>query len=713
MGPGLPPDILRLGPRLARHWDFVYLLLAAGTFRLFAVALLSVGGLFPHVQDYRYYRDFAQLSLEGYYPFVHYWLEYPPLFGWLAVGIFKLAVLLPPLGRDIFWFQALFGLFLALVDSGNIALLYLIGLRLHGRAIALRVTFLYALLFAPVYVMLVWSDSFPVLTILLALYLLLAGRTGLAGVVTGMGFMVKVFPILMAPVGLITLSDWRSRLRFLAAVAATATTVAFPFMLIAPHFLLAFFQSMAARGSWETVWAVLEGYYGMGEIAPISDHLEASSALWSNHEQRVPWLLVQGVFGASLALLVPFRRWWRTPLGTVALAGTAILLTMVFSKGYSPQFIVYSIPFILLLLPNGWGLAYTLLLTALNVLQYPIDDVLLAGRPRALPLLVSSRTFVWAALVLEFLALVSPVIAARWDRLRPGLASVLVLVAIANGTQVFSSVLHTYRDDTQYARAVKVIAERGGERVAVVYSNPESFYYGHPLLRDADYLVVPQDWSKREDTVQGRLADFLVRHREVWVFLNYRQSDFARVGFVESTLRQYATPTFDQWFQDFRLVHFVRVDPAGQSTPMEASGAQFGDKLLLEAYSPIPHAISPPGTIRILTRWQLTSPLEKDLKLFVHMAGPDLRPIRQTDKVLRSAGDAHGAVGPDSVFFDVADVFLDPSTPPGDYVLLLGVYEAPDGPRLMVNSAQGDYLELGRITVQALPPSGETRHGPE
>ncbi len=253
-----------------------------------------------------------------------------------------------------------------------------------------------------------------------------------------------------------------------------------------------------------------------------------------------------------------------------------------------------------------------------------------------------------------------------------------------------------------------MIGERGGEHPAVVYSNPESFYFGHPLLRDADYLVVPQDWNKREDTVRRSLADFLGQHREVWAFLNYRQSDFARVGFLEDTLRRYGTPTYDQWFEGLRLVHFVRIDPADASIPMQASGSQFGDKLLLEAYSPVHLSTSPPGTIRIVTRWRLTSPLDKDLKLFVHMTGPDLRPVRQTDKILLSVGDPRGAAGPDSVFFDVADLFLDSSVTPGDYLLLLGVYEAPDGPRLPVHSGQTDFVELGRITVHALPVSNGT-----
>ena len=50
---------------------------------------------------------------------------------------------------------------------------------------------------------------------------------------------------------------------------------------------------------------------------------------------------------------------------------------MLYSKGYSPQFLVYLLPFMVLLMPNGRGLTYALVLTGLNVLEQPIYFVLL------------------------------------------------------------------------------------------------------------------------------------------------------------------------------------------------------------------------------------------------------------------------------------------------------------------------------------------------
>jgi len=41
--------------------------------------------------DYVYYYELAAYSDQGYLPFIHYWSEYPPIFPFLSVGIYRLA----------------------------------------------------------------------------------------------------------------------------------------------------------------------------------------------------------------------------------------------------------------------------------------------------------------------------------------------------------------------------------------------------------------------------------------------------------------------------------------------------------------------------------------------------------------------------------------------------------------------------------------------
>ena len=84
------------------------------------------------------------------------------------------------------------------------------------------------------------------------------------------------------------------------------------------------------------------------------------------------------------------------------------MLFLLYSKGYSPQFLVYILPFIVLLKPNLSGLGYALLLELLNVLEQPTFFILLPEAEWLLAGVVSLRFLVLLALTLEMAYLIWP-----------------------------------------------------------------------------------------------------------------------------------------------------------------------------------------------------------------------------------------------------------------------------------------------------------------
>jgi uncharacterized membrane protein len=197
--------ITETGSTYRRHREFLWLLSLAVIFRLLAVTLLTQGGYFlngPAGHDYGYYWQIGELALEGRYPSVHYWMEYPPIFTWTIVGLYRLSLLLPAMVDQSFSFQMFLGSFLALVEGANLALIYFIECSIAGRAVAIRASWIYALLFAPIFVMMGWFDPLPLFFLLLAVYGLATNRPVLAGIACGAGFMTKVVPAIVAPIGL-------------------------------------------------------------------------------------------------------------------------------------------------------------------------------------------------------------------------------------------------------------------------------------------------------------------------------------------------------------------------------------------------------------------------------------------------------------------------------------------------------------------------------
>ena len=113
----------------------------------------------------------------------------------------------------------------------------------------------------------------------------------------------------------------------------------------------------------------MEGYYGFGVVA--GNRLNPAETAFAVHPATLPWLAISLVFAIFYVLVWLQRADYRQPRKLVALTGFTLTLFLLYSKGFSPQFLVYLLPFIVLLFPNRRGVAYSLLLTVLNVLEQP------------------------------------------------------------------------------------------------------------------------------------------------------------------------------------------------------------------------------------------------------------------------------------------------------------------------------------------------------
>ena len=97
--------------RFTQH-DLAMIMLAMLMMRLLSVITLRVGGYIAETgPDSAYHFQLGRLAAGGAYPFVNYWVEYPPFFPWLSVLAYKLSALLPSWIDQRFWFNlALHGL---------------------------------------------------------------------------------------------------------------------------------------------------------------------------------------------------------------------------------------------------------------------------------------------------------------------------------------------------------------------------------------------------------------------------------------------------------------------------------------------------------------------------------------------------------------------------------------------------------------------------
>ncbi|HAL62620.1 MAG TPA: hypothetical protein DCP08_09485, partial [Chloroflexi bacterium] len=186
----------------SQHQDFVLLLILFVAFRVMTLLLLRPGGYIADYSEYNTgYLAFARWSDKGLYPFIHYWLEWPPLFPWLVVGAYRLSLLVPPWVDPRLWYDIFLGLALLFFETGNLVVIYLLALELYDKGKAFKSALIYTLLFTPLYFWLGWLDSMPLFFLLLGLYLLIRQRATSAGIALGLGFMIKITPAIIVAVG--------------------------------------------------------------------------------------------------------------------------------------------------------------------------------------------------------------------------------------------------------------------------------------------------------------------------------------------------------------------------------------------------------------------------------------------------------------------------------------------------------------------------------
>lgn len=510
--------------KIKDHRPIVYVLVTFVAFRLMAVLLIKPGGYIGTVSDFDIYRLLASYTSQGFYPSVDYWMEYPPLFPWILVGTYRLSLLLPNWGDPGFWFNILLATFLLLSEVANLILIYLIGRRLYGQEIGTRVAWIYSLLFVPLLVMLGRFDVLGLTFLLLALYLTLIRRPLASGAIAGLGFLVKLWSVIVVPVTFWREPTWRRRALLIAVTLLTIVVMALPFALLNPELFASSWAINLKRGSWETVWALLEGYTWYGKPGG-PNRFDPAQAGAGQHPSTLPWLLISAGFGLLYLWFWTRPIDWHDDRRAVAFTGLTMNLVLLYLKGYSPQFLAWLLPFIILLLPGLRGIAYALLLSVVNIVESPLYFTVLPDQPWVLGGAVLVRTGLFILLAVEFgrMALSQP-IPARWSRRlclgATALVAILGLVAVPfayDGYYQNRLAINPHRTVVEALRNEALPGARvvvGGDEASGAQGTFDATYAF--LQNDFDVTSVQTDWWYPD--WEPRLARAVNGHVQTWLY---------------------------------------------------------------------------------------------------------------------------------------------------------------------------------------------------
>ncbi len=546
--------------------EFALILTLFIAFRVMTLLAFRPGGQVLDFSDFYWYREFAQLTRQGYIPYVNLWTTYPPLFPFLMIGLWRISTLLPPWEFSNLWFSLLLGGTFLLFETGNLVLIYAIARRLSDSQRALRSAWFYLALFTPVYTLTGWFESYPLFFFLLSLYLLLRGRPVWSALTTGVGFMIKLIPLILLPVGarvcehlphttparaakprvggtkcpewgaqpgqagVSRLADWAI---YFGTFALTVVAIGLPFYLLNPRLVWGSLVISGAREPWETVWALLEGKFGYGIIP-----LDMRNIAWdpaTGFSSSLPWLWITIAFGLVYLFAYTRRFDWKAPRNIVAFTGFTLILFMLYSKGYSPQWLGWVLAFIALLLPNLRGAFYAVVTGLLNLVEANVFFTIVPDEHWLLMVTVGLRTLVFILLAAEFMLIVQPHWltpalrrARRWGLV--GLVSLLVVGSVPAGAHFVRAYfdvryqLSPYQATIETLRAAHIGADKSQPGPALILNSYDHRTYDwlYPYLRRDFTFYMLDDYAPPGESVEARTIAGLERiaaaHHDWWLF---------------------------------------------------------------------------------------------------------------------------------------------------------------------------------------------------
>jgi 4-amino-4-deoxy-L-arabinose transferase-like glycosyltransferase len=320
-----------------------------------------------------WYNLYSFLSTHKAIPFVDVREGYPP-FGFL-VYMPMYYIFQGNIQAFYYALRAVNGLFLVL----TLFVLYLILKSTFNERRAVKLALYYAALPSVVIANVYSNDIIALFPAALAIYMMTKGKALLCGILIGVAALCKGFPFLLLIPALVAFKKAGDKLKVAGSAIFTVVFVSLPFMLMNPYTYISTFTHEGSRGPWETVWALIDGYYSHGGLLhPYFDkffyhsnllkiysasHYDHAVYDW-NFDWMPSFLTACQILIVILVFLACTSRVWEI----YSYCGVFYIGYMLFFKGYSTQFAV-STPFYLLLATVNNPLPFLIPLEVSHILQ--------------------------------------------------------------------------------------------------------------------------------------------------------------------------------------------------------------------------------------------------------------------------------------------------------------------------------------------------------
>jgi 4-amino-4-deoxy-L-arabinose transferase-like glycosyltransferase len=254
-------------------------------------------------------------------------------------------------------------------------------------------------------------------------------------------------------------------------------------------------------------------------------------------------------------------------------------------------------------------------------------------------------------------------------------------------------------DMAYYESLMADLAQKALPHDAVVVVPPEQVY---ALAQAGDGSVplypLPPEARPPAGADLARLEEIGAEYERLWVVRGESQAADPG-GLLSNRLVERFYRAEDTWYGPLELVLYGPPAEAGTAAGLHETEITWQAGIALLGYRFVETSVPPGQIVRLDLSWQATEPIGEPYKVFLHLLDGDGQVTSQRDSepVAGTRPTTSWVAGE-----PVADRYglnLPVDLPPGDYRLVLGLYPAAGGERLIACCPQADAILLARVHV--------------
>lgn len=510
----------------------------------------------------------------------------------------------------------------------------------------------------------------------------------------------------------VALRFWRSTERLGASSRPRSTTSWWPGALFILTALLSFLTHYFAYFAWGAlnVVAVIQSLRRRWSLRLIRRWWSAQAILIVLY---LPWFILTWPVNSSyvepwIQQTTPWHMLWRDlvafSLGYASPLPTEDLNGQLASAGIIALLVGFYAALFGLGIALGWrqvrrrpGLSLALVL-----IFVPMAAIYLASFHR--PIFDEKLTIFILPLFLLVVSLGVASLAEKW-RWAGGLAGLAVVT-------IMSFANYQYFSDLQFAKSpawhemFDYIHQKAQAGDLLVYNFPEPavLYYNNAKL---PVELIPNGAKLETAEINAQIETAIAPYRRVWLVPLVRPWWDTR-GEVVIWLDRHGD-RLDQRF--FRGVHTsLHLTPAGWRSRMTRQPTTFAEGLHLQGFrlgrgedQMGPTSLSPGDVLALSLYWRAEGPTQQPLTVFTHLLGPDGQLYGQWDNPPVRGTYPTTDWLPGEEVVDQYEIPVNPAAPPGEYRVMVGLYDPSTGIRLPVLASDGqvagDSVTLSRAVA--------------